>query len=871
MQILTSAFIAFGNSGYGQNQTNHHYCGFSNDKLEHSAITNIAPSANELRRSKADEILTFPVVFHIIHENGLENITDDQCIEQVKQLNEDFQAYNDGFNDIINEFSSVKANVGLQFSLAKKDPQGNSTSGIVRHYVKGGSTQYNGEEDDMINSYGWPNDKYLNIYVVRQADYGNPGSPVGYGSGWASPVTGTTCSFWAIGRTRTASPTHPGLVTHELGHYYNLPHTFPTPGTCGDGDGIADTPPTDAASQSPLGRCDLTYAPCGTLTNAQNFMDYSECQVMFTEGQKSVIRQACANIYGSINSQENLITTGVIGEAVSAQFWSDLITLPKNNPVIFTDISETENEEITNYSWEFEGGSPSTHIGKTPPPITYQSNGKYNVKLTVTTASGETDFELKEDYIEITDDLVIRDGDFTVSQGTFWDPGFDGDYGVRTNQTMTLHPENSASKITMVFEDFNMEGGNCTNDYLTIFNGPTTNSPVIGTYCGTNSPGTIASTHSSGALTFKFSSNVEARYPGWKARFASINESLPPIPAFEISSTSICEGESIQINDKSLGQIDQWIWEFPEGSPASFTGATPPEISYAKEGIYDIHLTVSNENGSEKISLENAVQVGISASLPFAESFENNFPPANWKIVNPDNSITWEQRIGVGNNSSSCLIINNSDYNATGQKDDLIMESLDFSEHSEISMTFDVAYTKYNNNSPDQLAVLVSTNCGETWTNVYQKTHTELETVAIPTNSSNAWIPSQADHWRVEEINLSQFSGESDVMIKFENTTGFGTRIWLDNIKIKINDIVLGDRGQSNNIKIYPNPINNKQFNVDAPQSGNYALYSINGHIIEQGSLTKGKNILNTKVSSGIYIFESKINNQTTREKIIIL
>ncbi|WCC45366.1 hypothetical protein PJW08_04370 [Tenacibaculum finnmarkense] len=112
----------------------------------------------------------------------------------------------------------------------------------------------------------------------------------------------------------------------------------------------------------------------------------------------------------------------------------------------------------------------------------------------------------------------------------------------------------------------------------------------------------------------------------------------------------------------------------------------------------------------------------------------------------------------LGNGDSSCMIINNAD-NPTDKIDELIINPLDFSSDGDKKMSFDLSYTKFTNaygtdaesDSPDKLMVLVSKNCGLTWTEVYNKTHTELETVQVrdleatpDDNEANDFIPSKA-------------------------------------------------------------------------------------------------------------------------------
>ena len=64
-------------------------------------------------------VFSIPIVFHIIHYNGAENITDEQIYDQVNILNRDFRLLNDDTSEVVNSFKSVYSDVGIEFKLAK--------------------------------------------------------------------------------------------------------------------------------------------------------------------------------------------------------------------------------------------------------------------------------------------------------------------------------------------------------------------------------------------------------------------------------------------------------------------------------------------------------------------------------------------------------------------------------------------------------------------------------------------------------------------------------------------------------------------------------------------------------------------------------
>ena len=109
---------------------------------------------------------TVPVVFHIIHQYGSENISDEQVFDAMRVLNEDFNKQNPDWDDVVSQFLPLVANIDIEFKLAQKDPNGNCTKGITRTV----SALTNVGDQSMKNLIQWPRNKYLNVWVCAYAD-----------------------------------------------------------------------------------------------------------------------------------------------------------------------------------------------------------------------------------------------------------------------------------------------------------------------------------------------------------------------------------------------------------------------------------------------------------------------------------------------------------------------------------------------------------------------------------------------------------------------------------------------------------------------------------------------------------------------------
>jgi hypothetical protein len=172
------------------------------------------------------------------------------------------------------------------------------------------------------------------------------------------------------------------------------------------------------------------------------------------------------------------------------------------------------------------------------------------------------------------------------------------------------------------------------------------------------------------------------------------------------------------------------------------------------------------------------------SSFPFFEDFElNQFPPATMSMYNPDGSDTWEQATVPGSNGTSTKVarLNNRIYNSPGAEDYLMTLSFDLSATSYAQLEFDIAYSVYTSFYIDGLRVEISTDCGQTYTQIYFKDGDTLSTTASP--SPWSWAPAGSGDWRRDAVNISAFTG-NNVKIRFANINGFGNNLYLDNIEI---------------------------------------------------------------------------------------
>jgi hypothetical protein len=251
-------------------------------------------------------IITIPVVFHIVYNNTNENISDLQIQSQIDILNEDFRRTNADASNTPSAFQSLAADTEIEFCLANTDPNGNSTSGITRTQTSQSSFSTN--DGVKFSSSGgfdaWNTSEYLNFWVCDIS-----GGILGYAQfpGGTANTDGVVCDYAYVGNIGTAtSPYNLGrTATHEVGHWLNLRHIW---GDSNCGDDYCNDTPEHSGSNYGCPNYPSTSSCNGNGSNGDmfmNYMDYTDdnCMNMFTQDQKN-------RMIASINtSRSGLLTS----------------------------------------------------------------------------------------------------------------------------------------------------------------------------------------------------------------------------------------------------------------------------------------------------------------------------------------------------------------------------------------------------------------------------------------------------------------------------------------------------------------------------------------------------------------------------------
>lgn len=279
---------------------------------------------------------------------------------------------------------------------------------------------------------------------------------------------------------------------------------------------------------------------------------------------------------------------------------------------------------------------------------------------------------------------------------------------------------------------------------------------------------------------------------------AQTTVNAPPIATINSTNNVSCPGGLIQFLGSSAGGLaTTYNWSFPGGNPAT-SNQQNPVVSYSAIGFYDVSLTVTNDFGDNDITLPGYIEVSSNGvDIFFSEDFESgSFAEMGWTIENPDGDITWDLFTVAGSVSGNRAPgVNIFNYNAPGERDRLITPPLDFSNHTNIVLDFQHAHRRFSQEYSDSLLIDVSTDGGASWQRVLGAAETGQGSFATGVLFNQNFVPANGNDWCFGgdigsgcfTVDLSDYSGESNVLIRFETFNDYGNNIYIDNVELSGN------------------------------------------------------------------------------------
>lgn len=349
-------------------------------------------------------------------------------------------------------------------------------------------------------------------------------------------------------------------------------------------------------------------------------------------------------------------------------------------------------------------------------------------------------------------------------------------------------------------------------------------------------------------------------------------------PSVTIHNYAITDLTSVDINyyfDSNAPSVYNWTGTLaPDGDVVVALPTMTPGT-----GNHTLHVSTSNPNaGVDQDTHNDAEQRSTTiytsnVTTPVAADFVAiPFPPTGFAIENVDgDSYTWA-RSPYGHNGAGSAKMNF--YSAVGGTvDNLYAPKFDFSNAiAGAQLTFEVAHAQYSASYNDRIQVNVSTNCGASWTTVYDKQGAALATAPITTSAYN---PS-ATQWRLETVSLDQFIGASELLVRFKGISAYGNNAYIDNINITDGTVSVPVTLFNTGFELYPNPAKNEAYlNTNLTKASDLKVTLLNsiGAVVKTftfesvtnqslkldlSGIAQGTYIVN--VTSGTDVFNTRLN-----------
>ena len=841
-----------------------------------------------------ETVYTIPIVFHIIHTFGSENISDAQIVDEVNILNRDYAKLNADTSAIVGNspFDSLASNVHIQFRLAGLDPNGNCTNGIDRIY-----SHKTNNADDYSKLNQWPRNKYLNVWTVKTI--GTAGV-AGYAyfpadvSGTTSLIDGVLILSEYIGSIGTSSALTSRALTHEIGHYLSLYHPWGSTNSpevaCGD-DLVQDTPVTRGHKS-----CDLWTPWCET----HNFATpYNFNGVRTTSGttDTTALTPSINTNFGSFsavgvsaNSSDSArfsFSKWGVGSVNGDSLYSALTGSINTSKYYQVTVTPAWGSTITLSSISFDFQRSATGVRSC---AVRSSVDGFTTNLPATNSNSNVIIAGTNEFFYKRDTSVPQSGSVIALSGTHYT-------NVITPITFRFYGWNAEDSLgTFSIDNVNFAGASGiienTQNYMDY------------SYCSV-----MFTNGQKERMRTAIESDISGRNNLWSASNlaatgtdGSTVQACTPDADFYANRYFVCEGTSVTFTDASMNAtVASRVWSFPGGTPSTST-AQNPVVTFSTPNWQSVSLTSTNAMGSSTKTENNFVFVSPSWSNfygTFSEGFEDPTTFNNlWFVENHDNNNSKFQLTHAASyTGNACLFLNayspvmySSNSNppvitdpgiGAGDVDDVISPSYDLSHVTSMTMNFKLSCgssASTATNVTEMLKVYYSVNCGQTW--LVLKT---IQGTAL-TNAGywgSSFVPSSQSFWTQQSINLTSAVAQPYVRFKFEYTSGaYSNNLYIDDINI-LGTVGINENSiEKTNLSVFPNPTNQSatiSYTLSKEQNVIIEVYDILGNLTtkllneKQNGGEHAVTFDKQTLSSGTYIIKfSSDNNGVIYRKLIL-
>lgn len=325
--------------------------------------------------------------------------------------------------------------------------------------------------------------------------------------------------------------------------------------------------------------------------------------------------------------------------------------------------------------------------------------------------------------------------------------------------------------------------------------------------------------------------------------------------------------------------------------PFESTEIDLPSIT-ASSGRHDFNAIIFTANGvNDPITANNSfskpvVLDGSPAPLPFFEGFEDE--AALWTVGEDPSIFQWnydetvsltdQQSIGTFN---TILI-----FYTTGNTESITSPLMDIEGVSKLKISYDIAYNYHKFTPPylipetvfaDTLEVLISTDCGATYSSIFRAGGEDLATAAAPITNplsiAASFMDPASNDWRRDSMIIPELDADN-ILVKFNYTSALGGSINIDNFQVEAMERVSNDElAPISAFKMYPNPAQDHlQIDLEGIFVEAISIYDINGRLVRKQATDRNQapSLDISGLSNGIYIVEAQAEGRFQREKLIV-
>ncbi len=328
----------------------------------------------------------------------------------------------------------------------------------------------------------------------------------------------------------------------------------------------------------------------------------------------------------------------------------------------------------------------------------------------------------------------------------------------------------------------------------------------------------------------------------------------PKVLLQNVGSTAITSAEFAITLD---GQTTTYSWTGNLAEKYSVVAVNLPQITSNTHGEHTYEVSLVSTNGvavADATSKSRSYTFYVSSETT-DEDIDEDFSDLEypWFFDTPDYFVMY--------NGAVCFYAYSI---SSGKYGSLYAPIMDISRFQVPVLKFDVAHKRYNASNKERLQVQVSTNCGSTWTTLYNVVDPNLATSTA--YATSVYIPSATD-WRAEVVDLSSISNKDNVSMRFRFTSGYGNNVWIDNVRV-VEGLGIEDH-EAGILSVYPNPVADMLYVSSAEPVSEVQIFNLQGQLVltQRGDIQA---VSVTDLADGVYMLKATTQSGTvTTQKII--